>query len=83
MCVYRVVKLTSPNLNYVIVFGAITLLLGNLFLPIPLRNIHLVAIFCTVSNNSYKSVNILLVQLTIILLLILISDSKNIAEYWL
>ena len=78
--VYRVVKLTSPNLNYVIVFGAIILLLGNLFLPFPIRNIQLVAIFCTVSNTSYKSVTN---QLVLYNNYLLISDSKNIAEHWI
>ena len=44
---HRVVKLTSPNLNYVIVFGAILMLIGNLFLPS--RNVTVIAISCNVS----------------------------------
>ena len=36
---HRTVKLTSPNLNYAIVFGAIVLMLGGLLVSgFPLQN---------------------------------------------
>ena len=57
----RVVKLTSPNLNYVIVFGAIMLLIGNIFLPFPSRNITLISIFCTVSILELLSVTLIII----------------------
>ena len=64
---HRVVKLTSPNLNYVIVFGTIMLLIGNIFLPFPSRNITLVAIFCTVSTlNAAYTVHLLSIQLILL-----------------
>lgn len=48
----RVIKLTSPNLNYVIVFGAVMLLIGNIFLPFPSQNLTLIATFCVVSMHN-------------------------------
>ena len=47
--IYRVVKLTSPKLNYVIVFGAVLLLIGSLLSPLPSRNVTLISIICPVS----------------------------------
>ena len=46
----RVVKLTSPNLNYVIVFGTILLMSGNIFTHPPSTNLELQAVFCLVGE---------------------------------
>ena len=48
---FRVVKLTSPNLNYVIILGALMLMIGNVFVPSPSQNLPLLAVFCTVSSK--------------------------------
>lgn len=50
----RTVKLTSPNLNYVIVVGAIVLMSGGLLVPgFPLKNKEKQAIICEVCKLSY------------------------------
>ena len=46
---FRVIKLTSPNLNYVIILGAAMLMVGNVFVPSPSTDLSLIAVFCPVS----------------------------------
>ena len=53
MC--RVVKLTSPKLNYVIVFGAAAFMLGNVFIPTPVRDLSVIPILCIVSAKFVPS----------------------------
>ena len=55
MC--RVVKLTSPNLNYVIVLGAAMLMIGCIFVASPSEDVALFSIFCGIV--SMKSSNLL------------------------
>ena len=52
MC--RLIKLTSPNLNYIIGAGAILLYLGIYVMAIPSTNQTAVAVFCNVSAHLYK-----------------------------
>ena len=46
---FRVIKLTSPKLNYVIILGTVLLMVGNLFDPFPSSDLSVVAVFCMVS----------------------------------
>ena len=49
---FRVVKLTSPNLNYVIVFGSFSLMVGNVFIISLSPNPKILAVFCEVSDDA-------------------------------
>ena len=57
-CLCRVVKMTSPNLNYLIVVGALMVLIGNLFFPVPSQEIGLIAIFCVVSQSNVLEISL-------------------------
>ena len=51
LCVlFRVVRLTSPNLNYFIILGAVLFMIANVFMAYMSNNPLQVAIFCQVSN---------------------------------
>ena len=52
---FRVIKLTSPNLNYVIILGAVLLMVGNVFVPSPSTDLSLIAVFCPVSPVTSSS----------------------------
>lgn len=47
--VCRIVKLTSPKLNYVYIVGIVMLLFGVVLFPVPSRDQDLVVILCIVS----------------------------------
>ena len=46
----RVIKLTSPNLNYIIIFGCVLLMVGNVFVVSPSEDPSVLAAFCPVSS---------------------------------
>lgn len=48
---YRLVRLTSPNLNYLIGTGAIILYVDIYFFVIPTTNQVAVTVFCNVSHS--------------------------------
>ena len=52
---FRIIKLTSPNLNYVIILGAVLLMVGNVFVPSPSTDLSLIAVFCPVSPVTSSS----------------------------
>lgn len=49
MSAIRVVKLTSPTLNYFIILGTLLFMLGNVFFVYLSQNPSKIAIFCEVS----------------------------------
>ena len=49
---FRVVKLTSPNLNYVIILGSFSLMVGNVFGISLSLNPKIFAVFCEVSDDA-------------------------------
>ena len=51
---FRIVKLTSPKLNYVIIVGVAILLTGLILYCLPIRNVLLFKFICTVSNQLCK-----------------------------
>ena len=49
---FRIIKLTSPNLNYVIVLGSFSLMVGNVFGISLSLNPTIFAVFCEVSDDA-------------------------------
>lgn len=48
---FRVIKLTSPNLNYVMILGAFLLIFGNVFgATVSQNNPSTLPVFCEVSD---------------------------------
>lgn len=47
---FRLMKLSSPNLNYLIGFGAIVLYIGMYLFVIPSTNPLIISIFCNVRS---------------------------------
>ena len=48
---FRLIRLSSPNLNYIIGLGAIILYLNVIVLVIPTKNSDFAAVLCNVSRN--------------------------------
>ena len=80
-------KLTSPNLNYVIILGAILLMVGTVFVPSPSSNLTLTAIFCPVSIITTRSTYVYVCRLISLPLFPsnqpLLLDFKNFIECWI
>ena len=55
MVFYRIVKLTSPNLNYVVLFGAFTLYGSIYFYVLPSERELTSTLYCHVRNKKYSS----------------------------
>ena len=47
---YRVVRLSNPKLNFLIILGAIVLYIAVYFFVIPTTNQTVVTVFCNVTN---------------------------------
>ena len=54
----RLIRLSSPNLNYLIGLGAIVLYLNIITLVIPTTNTHFAAVLCNV-RTAYNYVDVL------------------------
>ena len=54
---YRIVKLTSPGLNYMLLFGIVLMALGTLTLPDRANDV-MVATLCTVCHCTTTSIHI-------------------------
>lgn len=49
-CIHRIVKLNSPNLNYIIIVGVTVMIVGLTFYYLPVQSKPALRFICTVSN---------------------------------
>ena len=56
---HRVVRLTSPNLNYLIIMGAVFIYLSVVFLAMPFLELRLSTIYCNLNYWLFSCGNTL------------------------